>query len=104
MNIDKIVQKIERTVQTHKLEEGVYCRWLWQNDSQTRELGVNEYGCADAANILYIIGSFERDPEKRDCWVKTMQKMQDPETGLFHDEYPSYLPYDCSCFCSIGIV
>lgn len=85
MNIDAIVEKLYRTVQTHRLSEGAYSRYLWQNESNSRKMGVNEYGCADAANILYTIGRFEGDPEKRACWVKTMQDMQDKETGLFYE-------------------
>ncbi|MBO4884515.1 MAG: hypothetical protein J5602_04320 [Clostridia bacterium] len=85
MNIDAIVEKMDRTVQTHRLAEGAYSRYLWQNEKNSRKMGVNEYGCADAANILYTIGRFEGDPEKRACWVKTMQDMQDPETGLFYE-------------------
>lgn len=83
MNIDRIIGKIYAAVNSHRLDEGVYCRWLWQDDKGSRRLGVNEYGCADAANILYTIGRFERDPEKRRKWVRTMQAMQDPETGMF---------------------
>ena len=59
-NIDGIIEKIVRVVDSHKLEnEGEYARWLWQNEKNNRELGINEYGCADAANILYTIGRFE---------------------------------------------
>ena len=85
MNIDAIGEKLYRTVQTHRLSEGAYSRYLWQNAENSRKMGVNEYGCADAANILYTIGRFEGDPEKRACWVKTMQDMQDKETGLFYE-------------------
>ncbi|MBQ8953712.1 MAG: hypothetical protein IJ048_06315 [Clostridia bacterium] len=85
MNIDAVVQKVSRTVQTHRLSEGAYSRYLWQDEKNSRKMGVNEYGCADAANILYTIGQFEGDPDKRACWVKTMQAMQNPETGLFYE-------------------
>ena len=83
MNIDRLIEKIYNTVESHKLADGEYCRWLWQDEKNSRQLGINEYGCADAANILYTIGRFERDPEKRACWVRAMQDMQDPETGMF---------------------
>ena len=85
MNIDKLVENIRETVERHRIEPGVYRRWLWNNASGGRQLGVNEYGCADAANILYTIGCFEGDPAARENWVRTMQGMQDPETGLFHE-------------------
>ena len=53
-------------------------------------MGINEYGCADAANLLYTIGRFPSDPEERVQWVQHMQAMQDPETGLFteHTHHP----------------
>lgn len=85
MNIDKLVENIRETVERHRIEPGGYRRWLWNNASGGRQLGVNEYGCADAANILYTIGCFEGDPAARENWVRTMQGMQDPETGLFHE-------------------
>lgn len=83
MNIQPVVDKMLHTVETHRLEEGVYCRWLWQDEQGTRQLGANEYGCADAANILYTLGHFPRSPESRKCWVSALQRMQNPQTGLF---------------------
>ena len=65
VNIDALVEKIYKTVETHRLEEGVYARWIWKSDKQNRVLGKNEYGCADAANILYSTGAFPRCPEAR---------------------------------------
>jgi len=85
MNIQKLVDMSLRTVETHRLGEGDYTRWLWQDEKQTRQLGTNEYGCADAANILYTLGHFVREPEKRAEWVRILQGMQDPKTGLFHE-------------------
>ena len=63
LDIRDLVNRIEETVQNHNLPDrpGVYVRWLWQNKSANRELGPNEYGCADAANILYTIGKFPRE-------------------------------------------
>lgn len=84
-NLDGMVEKFYQTVQTHKLDEGKYCRWLWQNQKNDRNLGSSEYGCADAANILYTIGRFESEPEKREAAVKELQSFQNPETGLFSE-------------------
>lgn len=85
MNIDGLITKIQAIVDSHKLSQGAYSRCLWQDPEGTRKMGVNEYGCADAANILYTIGNFERDPQKRAEWVRTLQEMQDPQTGLFYE-------------------
>ncbi len=83
INIDSLIEKARRIVKRHELAEGQYCRWLFQDEENSREMGINEYGCADAANILYTIGDFVQDPAKREKWVSTLQNMQDPETGLF---------------------
>ena len=84
-NIDKIVEKVLNTVKSHELSEGAYARWTIPAEGDARNMGVNEYGCADAANILYTLGAFVREPEAREKWVKTMRDMQNPETGLFSE-------------------
>ena len=103
MNIDNLIAKVHRIVERHKIEEGVYSRWLWQNEQGTRELGVNEYGCADAANILYTIGQFERDPAKRACWVKAIQNMQNPETGLFTEATHHTIHTTAHCIAALEL-
>lgn len=83
-DISKIIQNAKQVIDAHSLgETGAYCRWLWQNEAGNRELGINEYGCADAANILYMIGAFPSDPAERAGWVKTLQSLQHADTGLF---------------------
>ena len=83
-NIDELIGRIRQTVESHRLEHhGQYCRWLWQNDKNNRKLGINEYGCADAANILYTINDFIECPRERQAWIRVLQSMQNPETGLF---------------------
>lgn len=98
LNIDSLIEKIYTTVESHRLEEGKYVRWLWQNEDGGRDLGINEYGCADAANILYTIGRFPETSEKREAWVKTMQDMQNPETGLFTEctHHPIHTTAHCT--------
>ena len=49
INITPAIQKIAEIVDSHKLADGVYCRF-----SEIRE--PNPYGTTDAANILYSIG------------------------------------------------
>lgn len=84
MNIDNIIKKISNVVISHKFEnEGEYTRWLWQNEDNARELGINEYGCADAVNILYTIGEFPNTSESREAHIRVLQNLQNSETGLF---------------------
>ena len=83
--IDHLVAQIENCVSTHKLASGCYARWLWNNKEGSRKLGRNEYGCADAANILYTIGAFPADPAERAAVVENLQAMQEPDTGLYRE-------------------
>lgn len=86
MTIDHIIDKIRYVVDTHRLEnEGEYARFLWQNEEGNRKMGINEYGCADAANILYTIGDFPKEAKVREAFVRTLQSMQDKESGLFEE-------------------
>ncbi len=81
--LDPLIEKIELSVQKHRLGEGKYCRWLWQNEKGNRNLGSSEYGCADAANILYTVGKFPADPAERAACIRELQSFQHPDTGLF---------------------
>lgn len=85
-DLQPIIDKVLERISAHKLADGKYSRWLWQNEKNDRELGINPYGCADAANMLYMLGHFPRDIEEREKWVEAMQAMQDAETGLFYEK------------------
>ena len=78
--IDDLIEKIYECVKKHNLEKpGQYSRWLWGE----RDLGINEYGCADALNILYSINKFPETHEEREGFADALMNMQNPETGLF---------------------
>jgi hypothetical protein len=100
-DIRPFIARVEKIVAAHRLEgtPGRYRRWLWQrpDGKPPRDLGLNPYGCADAANILYTIGAFPRDPEERRGWISTLQGLQNPETGLFHEE--THHDIHCTAHC-----
>jgi len=98
IDIRPLVERIEATVRSHRLDTpGAYQRWLWQNPANDRKLGVNEYGCADAANILYTIGCFPSHPGDREAFVNTLQDLQDPATGMFSEA--THQPIHCTAHC-----
>ena len=68
VDITPIVDHIRETVQSHRLGAGSYARWLWQDKKNSRNLGEDEYGCADAMNILYV--SFPTTPTSRTSAAK----------------------------------
>lgn len=87
LDIRNLLGAVHETVQKHSLgEPGKYRRWLWQDEKKERHLGINEYGCADAANILYTIGCFPENLEEKAQWIEALQSLQNPETGLFYEK------------------
>lgn len=103
IDIQPLIEKARRTVESHRVREGEYCRWLWQNEEKNRDLGVSEYGCADAANILYTIGDFVQDPDKRQCWINALQAMQNPETGLFSEPTHHTIHTTAHCLAALEL-
>lgn len=102
MNIDALIEKIYATVENHRLETpGEYARWLWQNAAGTRKMGNNEYGCADAANILYTIGRLPTDPAERAACVSVLQAFQNKETGLFFEG--THHEIHCTAHCTAAL-
>ncbi len=96
MNIQPIIQEIKNTVRTHELEGGGYRRYLCANGHPERKTDANEYGCADAANILYTIGAFELDPTRRAELVNAIRSFQHPD-GLFDEG--THHPIHCTAHC-----
>lgn len=103
MNIISIIENIEKVVKSHEIETGKYQRWLWQNETCTRDLGINEYGCADAANILYTIGKFPSEPAEREKWVNALCSLQDEETGLFREPTHHFIHTTAHCTAAIEL-
>ena len=44
MKIDSIIEKVDRTVAGHRIAPGAYSRYLWQDETGSRKMGINEYG------------------------------------------------------------
>lgn len=104
MNIDNIIDKVRYTVNTHKLENtGEYARYLWQDENNSRKMGLNEYGVADAANILYTIGDFPSDTEEREAYIKVLQGMQNRETGLFEEHTHHVIHTTAHCAAALEL-
>ena len=99
INLDSFIAQTLQCVQKHNLgKPGEYARWLW---GENRKLGLNEYGCADAANILYSIGSFPSAPEERAAWIQTLQSLQNAETGLYSE--PTHHTIHTTAHCTAAL-
>lgn len=107
IDIRALISDIEATVQSHRLDRpGAYARWLWPapppatpvtSPSKARELGLNEYGVADAANLLYTIGKFPGDARERAAWIEVLHSLQDPQSGLYHEA--THFPLHTTAHC-----
>ena len=86
IDLRRFVGQVQEVVRSHELEpRGAFRRW---NDSAShpgRPGGINPYGCADAANLLYTIHRFPRDPGERAGWVDALRSLQARDTGLFEE-------------------
>lgn len=103
-NIVPIINQIKKTVENHKLDNtGSYCRWLWQDADDSRKLGINEYGCADALNILYTLGEMPAESD-RSAYISTIQKMQNPVTGLFTEETHHPIHTTAHCIAALELL
>ncbi|WP_342358829.1 hypothetical protein [Terrarubrum flagellatum] len=85
IDLRNFIDRAEAIVANHAIETGAYRRWNWQDAGETRDLGINPYGCADAANILYMIGRFPGDSATRERWVAALRSLQNPQSGLFEE-------------------
>ena len=102
INLDSLIEKIHGVVKSHYLGDGAYARYLWQDKKGTRKMGINEYGCADAMNILYIINKFPKG-EEREQALAALQGLQNPETGLFEEHTHHFIHTTAHCTAAIEL-
>ncbi len=102
-DISGIIKKVKHVLNTHRKDTGKYARWIWQDEEKSRNLAPSEYGCADAANILYTIGEFPKDTEKRKAWVETLQSFQNPKTGLFQEPTHHFIHTTAHCVAALEL-
>ena len=101
-NIDGLIKKIKDVVDKHYLGNGEYARYLWQSEKGDRKMGVNEYGCADAMNILYTINAFPRGEERDQC-LSALLRLQEKDTGLFREETHHVIHTTAHCVAAIEL-
>lgn len=103
-DLTPLIDNIAAIVTRHQLSKpGEYRRWLWQDKAGGRDLGLNPYGCADAANILYTIGRFPRDVRERQGWVATLQGLQEASTGLYREATHHEIHTTAHCLAALEL-
>lgn len=96
IDIRHLIKEIRKTVDSHCLGGGKYARYLWADSEGKRKLGNNEYGAADAANILYTIGDFPRDAKLRNEFIENLRSFQHDD-GIFDEK--SHHKIHCTAHC-----
>ena len=102
INLDSLIEKIAGVVESHYLGNGAYARYLWQDQKNSRKMGINEYGCADAMNILYTINRFPTG-KARDEALAALQNLQNEETGLFEEHTHHFIHTTAHCTAAIEL-
>jgi len=102
-DITGIIRRIQGVIATHDLGSGTYARWLWQDAEGRRELGGNPYGCADAVNLLYTIGEFPQGAQ-RQGFIKNLQAMQNPQSGLFVERTHHAIHTTAHCIAALELL
>lgn len=80
---------------------GSYTRHLHREGYDSTQ--VDAYGCADAANILYMLGSLPGGASDRASWIRSLQSFQEPETGIFTDGSHSTFHTTAHCIAALEL-
>lgn len=102
INIDSLIEKIGSVVDTHYLGGGAYARYIENDAAGSRIMGINEYGCADAMNILYSINRFPTGVAREEA-LNTLLSLQDKETGMFREATHHPIHTTAHCIAAIEL-
>ncbi len=104
-NLQPFLDVVESIVTRHALgAPGAFARWTLPDAQDCRDLGLNPYGCADAVNLLYTLGRLPERAEERSVWIDTLQSLQDPEDGLFHEETHDPIHTTAHCVAALELL
>lgn len=85
------IKNAEETVRSHALGNGTFRR---RTDGE-------ESGCADAINILYTLNALPKSYSGRTKYIKALQSLQNPETGMFTDD--EHDPFYTTAYCTAAL-
>ena len=102
LNLDNLIDRVYDVVQKHYLGNGAYARYLWQDSKNSRKMGINEYGCADAMNILYTINRFPTGKAREEA-LEALLSLQNEETGLFEEHTHHFIHTTAHCTAAIEL-
>ena len=101
------IRQVEAIIARHFLSRynvglpGPYARWSLEQEYPPEWMGINPYGCADAANLLYTLNQFPSVPAQRLAWIETLQSLQEPGSGLFREA--THHPIHTTAHCTAAL-
>lgn len=103
--LQPFLEALESLVERHRLDGvGRYARWLWQDGDGGRALGENEYGDADAINILYTLGRLPADRAARTALAAPLRARQDPASGWFRETTHDPIHTTAHCLAALELL
>ncbi len=100
-NIDPLIQEIRACVDRHNLgRPGEYTRYTIGEQADGR---INAYGVADAANLLYTIHDFRQAQADREHWIRVLQSLQDPDTGMYSEPTHHTIHTTAHCMAALEL-
>ncbi len=102
-DLGDFVESVQAIVDRHATGDGGYARWTWQDAFGGRALGVNEYGCADAINLMYTIGTLP-EARGREALVAALVRRQDEASGDFIEATHDPVHTTAHCVAALEIL
>jgi hypothetical protein len=104
LDLGELIDRMEATVESHALGvPGAYTRYTRPDPANARNVGLDPYGVADAANILYTIGRFPSDSVTRASWIEALRGLQDPATGMYRDATHHEIHTTAHCIAALEL-
>lgn len=97
----EFTDKAEKAVKEHYLQYGAFARTLAEDGGKAAKTEINAYGCTAAVNILYMTGGLPKSYSGRLKYIKAIQSLQNPDTGLFAEEKNE--PFHTTGMCAAAL-
>jgi hypothetical protein len=102
VDLEPWLATLREIVAAHRLpESGAWRRW--RTPAEGRSSGVDPYGCADAANLLYTLGELPRNPEERFAAIEVLREFQEADGGLFREQTHHPLHTTAHCLAALEL-
>lgn len=104
VDLAPVLTRVDRALARHALgPRGAFCRFTRRGPNGDRATGLDPYGCADAANLLWSLDRFPTDPAERSDFVETIRALQDPASGLWSESTHDPIHTTAHCIAALEL-